>query len=45
MPGERVPIEQESGWAPDLFCTLWRREKSLTVAGTNDVYSVLQPEA
>jgi hypothetical protein len=24
-----VPIEQEAGWAPGSFWTIWRRERSL----------------
>jgi hypothetical protein len=28
-----VPIEQEALWAPELVWTLWRRDKSLFLAG------------
>jgi len=28
-----VPIEYEAGWAPESVCTLWRRNKSLAIAG------------
>jgi hypothetical protein len=39
------PIVEEGGWASELIWTLWRREKSVTLAGNPTSILHFQPVA